>query len=191
MAGETWFIADLHFSHNNVVKFMRSEELGGGKLRPFDTIEEHDEALIKNWNEIVNSNDTVWILGDLVMPDRGLPHLLRLNGTKKVVPGNHDQRSAKKLLEYVDDLRGVMIFEDRNWVCTHIPVHTSQFDRWRINIHGHLHNSIINDPRYLNVSCEQVNFTPIPLHEVVRRIELNHNRFLNTGKVINFSMEEV
>ena len=32
--------------------------------RPFDTIEEHDEALIANWNSVVTEDDHVYILGD-------------------------------------------------------------------------------------------------------------------------------
>jgi hypothetical protein len=48
------------------------------------------------------------------------------------------------------------------FVVTHIPVHTSEVeDRWKGNIHGHLHDKIIDDSRYVNVSCEQTGYTPV------------------------------
>lgn len=33
--------------------------------RPFKSIEEHDEALIKNWNNAVGMDDDVYLLGDI------------------------------------------------------------------------------------------------------------------------------
>ena len=45
-----YFIADTHFGHENVIKFCD---------RPFACADEMNEALISNWNERVNGNDTV------------------------------------------------------------------------------------------------------------------------------------
>jgi len=38
--------------------------------------------------------------------------------------------------------------------------------RWKGNIHGHLHSNTIPDARYVNVSAEQVNYTPIDFEEI-------------------------
>lgn len=54
--GKTYFIADLHFGHKNCLSY---------DARPFTTIEEHDQALINNWNSVVCIDDDVWILGDI------------------------------------------------------------------------------------------------------------------------------
>ena len=51
-----YYIADPHFGHENILKMCG---------RPFDTIEEMNEAMIAAWNERVTGNDTVFILGDL------------------------------------------------------------------------------------------------------------------------------
>lgn len=51
-----YFISDLHFGHKNVLAFDN---------RPFDNIEQHDNALIRNWNNAVNIDDDVYILGDI------------------------------------------------------------------------------------------------------------------------------
>ena len=43
-----YFIADMHLGHKNVLSFDN---------RPFKDIEEHDDFLIKNWNNAVGIDD--------------------------------------------------------------------------------------------------------------------------------------
>lgn len=83
-----FFTSDTHFGH----KFI----LTAGEGRPFASIEEHDEALVENWNSVVGPDDTVVHLGDVVMGTRteNLQIIKRLNGTKILIPGNHDYVSA-------------------------------------------------------------------------------------------------
>ena len=50
--------ADLHLGHEKVM-IMNAD-------RPFATIKEHDEAIIKNWNDVVLSkDDKVIVAGDV------------------------------------------------------------------------------------------------------------------------------
>ena len=81
---EIFFTSDPHFCHDRDFVY---------KARGFNSIEEHDEAIIRNWNEIVAQGDTVYMFGDLMMSaDRkgGLEKLSRLNGKIILVRGNHD-----------------------------------------------------------------------------------------------------
>ena len=50
-----YFTADTHFDHANIIRFCN---------RPFETVEEMNEALIANWNRKVHANDTVFIIAD-------------------------------------------------------------------------------------------------------------------------------
>lgn len=52
---KTFYIADLHLQHSNVIKFDK---------RPFTNVEEMDDALISNWNAVVDKGDHVYHLGD-------------------------------------------------------------------------------------------------------------------------------
>lgn len=149
-------IADTHFGHEKIAA-----------LRGFSSIEEHDNTLVENWNNMVNQNDTVWILGDVAMGHEGYIDVLgKLKGYKKIVLGNHDTRPSECYLRHVERIYGA--FQLKNFVLTHIPVHTSQFPRFRGNIHGHLHaNNIENDDRYFCVSVEQTNLTPMLFTDII------------------------
>ena len=78
-----YFTSDLHFGHDKDFMYVP---------RGFSSIEEHDNAIIRNWNETVRPQDYVYILGDLVLGDldKGLEKLNKLNGAKYMIRGNHD-----------------------------------------------------------------------------------------------------
>lgn len=80
---ETFFTADLHFGHKNIIRYDN---------RPFFTVGEMDNALIDNWNSVVRDKDDVYILGDVSWyPGHETASLLNvLKGRKHLVVGNHD-----------------------------------------------------------------------------------------------------
>ena len=53
-----FYIGDLHFGHNNIIKY---------DDRPFLNVQEMDMSLINNWNSVVTDEDKVIILGDFTM----------------------------------------------------------------------------------------------------------------------------
>ena len=120
------------------------------------------------WNEVVNPCDRVYHLGDVVMNKQYLPIMDRLNGKKVLIKGDHDIFDAKEYLKYFEDVRAYTIYE--KVIMSHIPVHPDTKERWKMNIHGHLHTNVIEDPWYQNVSVEQIGFKPILLEEVIARI---------------------
>jgi calcineurin-like phosphoesterase family protein len=159
---EVFLISDTHFGHKGIINFS-----GAKSYRPFNTIEEHDAELVKRWNSVVGKRDIVWHLGDFCFGKRNLPIAAELNGLKKLVLGNHDMYATDDYLKYFHKVYGACEFKGA--ILTHIPVHESQFSRYFMNVHGHLHSNILSDPRYFNVSAERVDLTPIPWDEV-----LNH-----------------
>ena len=78
--GRGFFTGDQHFNHVRILQYSQ---------RPFASVEEMNEALIARFNETVGPDDTVYILGDLVM-GKDLRCAGRLNGHKKLLMGNHD-----------------------------------------------------------------------------------------------------
>jgi len=86
---KVFFTSDTHFNHENIIRYCN---------RPFKSIEEHDETLVKNWNSIVPSDGIVFHLGDVGFGDnKTIKSLLdRLNGEIVLVIGNHDWRYIVK-----------------------------------------------------------------------------------------------
>lgn len=170
---DRWFISDTHFGHANALKFTRYD---GTPLRPgFSCVEEMDEHMIKCWNSVVKPQDTVYHLGDVVIKRSNLVTLSRLQGRKILIRGNHDIFRTEDFLPYFDEIHGVRVFSAEKFVCTHVPIHPDCIERWRLNVHGHLHaNNIMKsphhkDPRYFNVSVEQVNYTPVHMDVLIAK----------------------
>ena len=153
-------IADTHFGHKKII----TPEFEGA-LRPFATIEEHDEELIKRWNAAVKPKDTVWHLGDVLFGKATFALLPRLNGIKKLVMGNHDRYPSARYLEHFNIVLGAA--EVRDCIFTHIPVADTQFSRYRANLHGHMHSKKMADKRYICVSAEHTGLAPALLDTVL------------------------
>ena len=161
---EVFFISDTHFGHKNILEYSK---------RPFNSPEEMNDALITNWNSVVKSNDRVYLLGDVAMAKSQIQNLKYLNGKIILVMGNHDIYPTKEYLPYVEDIRGY-VYKD-GFIGSHIPIYRGSdygiIERYKMNICGHIHEKVINDPFYFNVSVEQINYTPINF-EVIEDIYL-------------------
>jgi len=163
----TFLVSDTHFGHLGVTQFLRAD---GTKLRPWTTPEEMDEALVENWNKTVKPTDKVYHLGDVVINRKALITLGRLNGEKVLIKGNHDLFRLDEYTKYFKDIRGSHKLGE--FILSHIPIHPDSLARWTTgNIHGHLHDGrvMLNgeiDKRYICVSVEHINYTPIPFEEI-------------------------
>ena len=163
-----YFCSDHHFGHANLYEKFKLED--GSPARAFASADEADAAMIDRHNSVVKPNDRVYFVGDVCFHKKHLHKVGFMNGRKVLIKGNHDLLDAKDYLLYFDDIRGVHQF--KGIVITHIPVHEESLGRWGFNVHGHLHTNLVKknnqpDPRYLNVSMEQINYTPIAFEEVL------------------------
>lgn len=159
-----WFTSDTHFGHANIIKYDR---------RPFASIEEHDEALIANWNAVVGRGDLVYHLGDVAWYKDTNPVdvlLAHLHGTKILVTGNHDRGMVEKskhwakvtpYLEITQRGKKIVLFHYRMTVWN-----ASHHGSWAL--HGHSHGTL---PVNLNAKTMDVGtmihgYRPINLDEV-------------------------
>lgn len=190
----TWFVGDLHLGHNNIITFKGND---GEKIRPFATIEEHDETLINNINAVVKPEDRLYLMGDIVINRKHLPQLAKINGRKKLIKGNHDIFKLKDYSLYVDDIISYRIYQDHGLIFSHIPVHPCQLERrFKYNVHGHLHSNLVfkedivhhiegmqrsvivdrsRDNRYINICPEHTNWKPVSFDEICDKIGWKKN----------------
>ncbi len=171
---ERFFISDTHFGHEaTCTKFKRED---GTPLRPFSSSQEMDEEMVSRWNSVVKSGDVVYHLGDVAIKKQFLPILARLNGSKRLIRGNHDIFPTKVYLQYFKEIYGVRVFVD-DFILSHIPLHPDCVgNRFKTNVHGHLHASTLDDPKYISVCVEQINYTPIHWDELKARIQVNKTK---------------
>jgi calcineurin-like phosphoesterase family protein len=188
-------ISDHHLGHTNSwEKFKLSD---GSPLRPFTSTEEMNETMIERHNAKVKDQDTVYFLGDVVINKKYLELVKRMNGRKILIRGNHDIFKDEDYREVgFQQIHGVRVFVDK-FILSHIPLHPDCVsERFRVNVHGHLHaNEVMRtrtnmvhgymtglvtepDPQYLCVCVEQTDFTPLHFDEVEERIQ---QRWKDTG----------
>lgn len=166
-----FYTADPHFSHENICKFTRHD---GTKLRHWNDVNEMDEQLILNWNSVVKKDDKVYVLGDVTFKNKHLDAIMpRLNGRKCLVMGNHDICKVSQYMKYFYDLRAYDQVD--RFIVSHVPIHSESIGKFKGNIHGHLHyrSVMLNeneiDKRYLCVSVEHTNYTPISREDMLAR----------------------
>ena len=171
-----FFTSDLHFGHENIADLCH---------RPYKSIFEMDEALIENWNEKVNKNDVVYIVGDIVIDKRKLPEYIeRLSGKKILVVGNHDEAWCKReeLKAYFEEVTPYLRTNLNSHPITlcHYPMlewHASREKNKRklgYLVHGHIHNRVSSkyDGIYrqfnaLNAGVDVNGYAPVTFDELV------------------------
>lgn len=137
-----YLTSDLHLDH----KFAYD-------IRGFWSADKMHEHMIEKWNSIVRQKDTVYIVGDvsLHVNDEVLRVLKAMNGTKMLVPGNHDHSgNLKKLAEVLTVLGRLEIIKkksmkhlsegtcDYNLALCHYPMMCWPGD---MLAYGHLHGT--------------------------------------------------
>ena len=161
-----WFISDTHFRHANILKFMEDD---GTPIRPgFQSVEEMDAQMVDNWNRVVKHGDHVWHLGDFAFGGRDFSLVNRLNGRKRLCVGNHDH--VKEIAPFFQKVVLWRIFKEFNFTCTHVPLRLDQLRKTAFNVHGHIHQNLMDDPHYINVCVEHTNYTPVHLDEILAKI---------------------
>jgi len=96
-----------------------------------------NEVLIKNWNNIVSSNDIVYHLGDFgfLNSEEYAEYLNKLNGHIVLFKGNHDEQN--KVKTYLD--KAMMSFGGKEVFAQHHP--PEEIPICDFVICGHIHNN--------------------------------------------------
>jgi len=173
-----FLIADTHFGHENIIKYCS---------RPFKGADEMDSIMIRNWNSVVGADDVVIHLGDFALAGKEQVRtlLLRLNGRKRLIMGNHDwsnRRSddGKKFRDpgFYREAGFDEVYDQAillgHYVLSHEPVDIVSPASCFGNIYGHIHD----DERYHTVTkgtvcmcVERWNYTPVLFQDVIEAMQ--------------------
>lgn len=135
---ETLFVGDPHFGHGNIIRL--------AKRKPFEDVEAMDVALIRNWNAMVNDDDTVYVLGDFALckGNRTKPstYFYALKGRKILIRGNHDRDKTFRLPwdEVYREGQRIVTIEGRLITLNHCSMQVwegSHRGAWHLFAHSH------------------------------------------------------
>lgn len=166
-----YFTSDTHFHHANIIKYSN---------RPFADKWEMNEALITNWNSIVQPEDTIYHLGDVSFGDEKETDKIfnRLNGDIKLCYGNHDQviKKNKSLQDRFSEIREYYELKftmkdgtGNMLVMCHFPmVVWNKSHRGSFMLHGHCHGSLKYpmQAKIMDVGTDPCKFFPISIKQV-------------------------
>lgn len=177
-----FYIADTHFDHANMLKFEP-------EARPFNNVDEMNEALIQYWNAKVKPGDEVYILGDFCFDTTGARanyFLKRLNGMKFLVKGNHDaflkgKEFDKSLLVWAKEYAEVddTVNGEKVHACLfHYPIAVwNRKHHKAYHLFGHIHSNISDGSHHalefdlgdhaFNVGADVRDLEPKTLQELV------------------------
>jgi len=172
-----WVTSDLHLGHANIIKYCN---------RPFGSLEEMNEKIIKRWNERIKPDDTVYHLGDFCfksaidkgngMPIKPMDWLKQLNGNIMLIKGNHEGNNGIKT-----NIQSIKIKYAKYIInMCHRPQDISY--NCDFNLVGHVHDkwksNVTELPQKdyrkivsINVGVDVWHFYPISLNEIVRYYE--------------------
>ena len=165
-----YYIADTHFGHHNIINMAN---------RPFQCVQDMEDALIEKWNRKVKDNDEIYIIGDLFYQHDHIDSILsRLNGKKHLITGNHESKwLTHQYRPYFQSIQSSLEIVDQNhtiYMC-HYPMVCYPKQSRAYMIHGHIHNDTLFDywcvllkrARILNAGVDINHFEPVTLNELI------------------------
>ncbi len=165
-----FFTSDHHFGHANIIKFCN---------RPFDSVADMNEELIKRWNEKIGENDEVYHLGDFALSssDDFINIIERLNGVKYLIVGNHEGTALnnKKYFKWAKEYHELKVKDaDAAGGVQHIILFHYAMRVWRSDhrgtwqLYGHSHNTLPDkeDKLAFDVGVDAHDFYPLSYEEV-------------------------
>lgn len=162
--------ADLHFGHSNVITY---------ENRPFQSIEQMDAALIRNWNQTVSKQDKVFVLGDVgfYKMEKLRECVTQLNGRKILVMGNHDRgRTVQRWMDCgFDEVSKYPIILDEFLVLSHEPPSYFNPATPYFYLYGHVHGTDMYQTITKNTACvcvERWDYTPVELQRILELAKL-------------------
>lgn len=175
MSKNVFFLSDNHFCHSNILNFY---DYHGRPLRAgFSDVISMNEYMIEQWNSVVRPNDKVYHLGDIIISTsryRFEEIFPKLNGDIVLIKGNHDKAKLSLYADYFRDVRSEVMLKHpktlKKIIFSHRPIFLGEYDEASLNVHGHIHDKVLEDHRYFNVSVEQLNYRPIAWEELTQMI---------------------
>lgn len=190
-----WFTSDTHYHHKNIVRgsssweFQRYEGSGNSQaigVRDFDTLEEHNELIINNFNSLIKPQDELWHLGDWSFGGHEQIKIFRdrlVCRNINLVFGNHDQHIEPSSSPYRSLFRSCQYYKemsfkvDQKWgefkkvniILLHYAMRVwNRSHHGSIHLYGHSHGTLPDaGNRSMDVGVDTHDLYPYHLDEIL------------------------
>ena len=151
-----FFAADEHYGHQNIIRYCD---------RPFASVQEMDDELVRRHNLVVGKGDIVVHGGDftLAKSSKAQEYIARLNGQHVFIQGSHDRwldRSAQEVWQrkVQDHYVVVCHYAMRVWPASH-------YNSWQL--FGHSHGLLDPIGKQWDIGVDANDFTPLSYSQLV------------------------
>ena len=154
----TWLTSDLHLFHKNIITYCN---------RPFTDEYEMNDRIVCVWNETVQDEDSVIVVGDLTAglfdrKDQLVELVGRLRGVKTLVVGNHDHlsNSAYRAMGFNTVVKSIVMGD---MLIVHKPateqnpktIRLKEVHKPKLIVHGHIHANLPEIEGHFNVAWDR------------------------------------
>jgi calcineurin-like phosphoesterase family protein len=174
---KTWIGSDFHWGHKNIMNFCPET-----RARFRGDVNYMNEAMVTEWNHRVEPEDLVYLLGDVAFlpAPKAAEYMMRCNGTKILIEGNHDFKPVKELTfrncfkeihKYLD-----IDYDGHPIVMFHYPISEwNRMHRGALHFHGHLHGGVSGLERYraMDVGMDSTGEIVISMEDAISRVKEN------------------
>lgn len=150
-----FFTADEHYGHGNIIRFCN---------RPFGSVEEMTDELIRRHNEVVGANDTVIHAGDFALASKRKARqvLDQLHGRHLFLRGSHDRRLPDAMADIWEET-----IEGQYVVACHYAMRVwprSHYNSWQL--FGHSHGMLEPAGKQWDVGVDNNDFYPVSFEQL-------------------------
>jgi len=129
------YSSDFHLGHKAINKYRGD----------FSSAKDHDDYIIDKILQLPKRT-VLTILGDFLFDgehyDEYIERLSKKRCRIKLVMGNHDSRKLYTEKDLHVELQ-LPLYSYKNCWVSHMPIHTEEFRKRKLNIHGHLHKEVV------------------------------------------------
>ena len=179
-----YYISDTHF---------RDQAIFDKCNRPFKSLDEMESIVVSKWNNKVNDEDTVYVLGDIGKDDDVLAIKIfnKLKGHKHLILGNHDHNMIEEIkksnvFESIKFIDLIMDGDQKVCICHYPLMDWMEFNRDGLLVYGHIHNKTekngyayklmkdyYKNLKAYNAGVDVIDFEPRTLEELMKLKEVN------------------
>lgn len=177
-----YFSSDLHLNHNKSFVY---------EPRGFSNIFDMNYEIIKNFNHIINSDDDLYLLGDIFLGELepGIKLFNQLPGKIHLIWGNHCTNNRKEAMSKCHNVVEVIgyatILKYNKWhfYLSHFPTCTANFDDYQkplkqrtLCLAGHTHSKELFEPcGSYNVAVDAHNCFPISIDDIINDFKVKYD----------------